>query len=91
MTSSGRSDPFVGREREMAALIPMLDDASQGRGQLVMLAGEPGIGKTRLAEEFAKAARDREFKIHWGRSYEDTGAPPYWPWTQILRSYGSAM
>ncbi len=44
---------FVGRQREMAELMAALDDALGGRGRLVMLAGEPGIGKTRIAQELA--------------------------------------
>ncbi len=44
---------FVGRQQELAVLTAALDDALSGRGRLVMLAGEPGIGKTRLARELA--------------------------------------
>ena len=47
---------FVGRQREIAQLRAALDDALSGRGQVVMLAGEPGIGKTRLAQEIASRA-----------------------------------
>jgi transcriptional regulator with AAA-type ATPase domain len=51
--------PFVGREAELAALTADLDAAVAGRGGVVLLAGEPGIGKTRLAEELAAQARAR--------------------------------
>ena len=44
---------FVGRQQEMAQLSAALDDAMSGRGRIVMLAGEPGIGKTRTAQELA--------------------------------------
>jgi DNA-binding CsgD family transcriptional regulator len=54
-----------------------------------MVAGDPGIGKTRLTEEIAELAGRKGFEVHWGRSFEDTGAPPFWPWNQILRSYSS--
>ena len=47
---------FVGRQREMAELLAALDDALSGRGRLVMLVGEPGIGKTRIAQELADVA-----------------------------------
>ena len=90
MISSITSNPFVGRERELGELTSALDSALEGRGGIVMLAGEPGIGKTRLAEELAEIARERGFGVHWGRCYEDTGAPPYWPWTQLLRSCASS-
>ncbi len=52
-----------------------------------MLGGEPGIGKSRLADELATRARERGHQVLWGRGWEDAGAPPYWPWVQALRSY----
>ena len=52
VTSSGQADRlFVGRHQEMAELNAALDDAMAGRGRLIMLAGEPGIGKTSIARE----------------------------------------
>ncbi len=45
---------FIGRKPELAVLTAALDDALAGRGQMVMLAGEPGIGKTRLAQEWPR-------------------------------------
>jgi MoxR-like ATPase len=57
LAQSGRtSQIFVGRQRELAALTAPMDDALEGRGQIVMLAGEPGIGKTRTAQELASYA-----------------------------------
>ncbi|MFQ6027939.1 MAG: AAA family ATPase [Dehalococcoidia bacterium] len=81
------SEGFVGREREMDALGAALQEVLSGHGQLVLLVGEPGIGKTRTAQEFARAAASQSFQVHWGRCYEEEGTPPYWPWVQILRSY----
>ena len=52
----------------------------------VLLAGEPGIGKSRLAEELATRARDRGARVLVGRCWEAGGAPAYWPWVQALRS-----
>lgn len=78
---------FVGREREMAELRAAFQDAHDGRGHLYLLAGEPGIGKTRTAEEFATYARQHAARILLGRCYEGEGAPPFWPWVQIVRSY----
>jgi predicted ATPase len=77
---------FVGREREMEALLTGLEDAASGRGRLFVLAGEPGIGKSWLADELASAARTRGFRVLWGRCWEAGGAPAYWPWVQMLRS-----
>src|SRR3990172_1015644 len=70
----------------MAQLTAALDDEIAGRGRLVMLVGEPGIGKTRLAEELASVAVDRHAVVVWGRCREQTGAPPYWPWIEAFRS-----
>jgi DNA-binding SARP family transcriptional activator len=78
---------FVGRERELAELIAGLDDAFAGRGRLFMLVGEPGIGKSRLAEELTAYARARRARVLVGRCWEAGGAPAYWPWVQSLRPY----
>ena len=78
---------FVGREREMAALRAGLEDSLAGHGRLVLLAGEPGIGKTRTAHELATQARSRNAQVLIGRCYEGEGAPPFWPWVQIVRAY----
>ena len=81
------SDIFVGRRDELAQLISALEDAEADRGSLVMLAGEPGIGKTRTAEELSTVAGERGFEVLWGRSTAQAGAPPFWPWTQVFRAY----
>jgi len=78
---------FVGRQREMSELRAALDNAMSGHGRLVMLAGEPGIGKTRIAQELADQARALGAQVLWGWCYEREGAPPYWPWVQPIRSY----
>ena len=78
--------PFVGRQRELAELTQRLDAASQGRGGVVLIAGEPGIGKTRLAEEVAAQAKECGVWVLWGRCYEGEGAPAFWPWVQVLRT-----
>ncbi|PKB71278.1 MAG: hypothetical protein BZY87_06135 [SAR202 cluster bacterium Io17-Chloro-G6] len=71
----------------MADLTAALDDSLSGRGRLVMLAGEPGIGKTRTALEVANQARDLGAQVLWGWCYDREGAPPYWPWVQPIRAY----
>ncbi len=77
----------MGRQREMGELREALEDALSGRGRLVMLVGEPGIGKTRTAQEFAAHATLRGARVLWGRCHSTQGAPPYWAWVQIIRSY----
>jgi DNA-binding SARP family transcriptional activator len=78
---------FVGRKRELAELVGGLDDAFAGRGRLFLLGGEPGIGKSRLAEELIAHASARGARILVGRCWEAGGAPAYWPWVQALRPY----
>jgi DNA-binding SARP family transcriptional activator len=81
------TDAFVGRAAETARLEAALRKALDGAGQLVMLVGEPGIGKTRMAVEFAVSAEQLGAWVYWGRCHEREGAPPYWPWVEALRSY----
>src|SRR5262249_55394872 len=77
---------FVGREQELAPLLPGIEDASAGRTRLFLLAGEPGVGKSRLAEEVAARARERGARVLVGRCWEAGGAPAYWPWVQAVRA-----
>jgi AAA ATPase domain len=81
------SGVFVGRERELAELCAGLDETEAGRGSFYMLVGEPGIGKSRLANELAARARDRGFLVLQGRCWEEGGAPAYWPWIQAIRAH----
>ncbi len=88
MTSSGQTGRiFVGRQREMGELRAALEESMAGRGRLVLLAGEPGIGKTRTAQELALEAEARGAQVIWGRCYEEEGTPPFWPWVQVIRAY----
>ena len=71
----------------MAELRSALSQVISGHGRLVMLAGEPGIGKTRTAQELALYAEEQGVQVLWGWCYEREGAPPYWPWVQPIREY----
>jgi len=86
-TAERTGNLFVGREAELTELLGGLEDAFAGRGRLFLLVGEPGIGKSRLAEELIAQARDRGARILVGRCWEAGGAPAYWPWVQALRAY----
>lgn len=77
---------LIGRDRELAELTAGLEDALGGRGRLVLIAGDPGIGKTVLAEHLAIRAVERGARVLWGRCWEGGGAPPFWPWMQIVRA-----
>src|SRR4051794_1279547 len=77
---------LIGREAELAALVPRLERALGGSGSLVLIAGEPGIGKSRLADALATQAAGRGAQVAVGRCWEAGGAPAFWPWVQVLRS-----
>ena len=76
----------MGRGRELTQLERALDDALNGRGGLVLLTGEPGIGKTALAREFVEHAATRGAAWAWGSCWDGGGAPAYWPWVQVGRT-----
>jgi tetratricopeptide (TPR) repeat protein/transcriptional regulator with XRE-family HTH domain len=76
--------PLVGRETEWGELVSALDAAGGRQGRLVLLAGEPGIGKTRLAQEVCVAARDRGFLVATGRSYEPQRTVAFYPFLEAL-------
>ncbi len=76
----------MGRARELEQLDRALDGALAGRGGLVLLTGEPGIGKTALAREFVEHAATRGATWAWGSCWDGGGAPAYWPWVQVGRA-----
>lgn len=76
---------IVGRDREIGRLTAAIEEAADGRGSVWYLTGEPGIGKSFLAEAVADLARRRGMRTFWGRCWEAGGAPAYWPWVQVLR------
>ena len=78
---------FVGRRQEMTELAAALTAARSGRGQVMMLAGSGGMGKTCLAQQLAALAEADGVPVLWGRCLEEPGAPPYWPWRQLVRGY----
>jgi DNA-binding CsgD family transcriptional regulator len=75
---------MVGRDRELARVTGLLDDALAGRGRLVLCTGEAGIGKTRLAEELAAAASARGVPVAWARAADRGSSPPYGLWRLVL-------
>ncbi len=78
---------FVGREQELDRVRSAFDQALSGAGRVVMVVGEPGIGKTRMVMEVETHARMRGAQVLWGRAHESAGVPAYWPWVQAMRSY----
>jgi DNA-binding SARP family transcriptional activator/tetratricopeptide (TPR) repeat protein len=81
-------NPFVGRATELVMLDAQVSAVQAGSGRVVLVEGEPGVGKTRLADEIATRAAARGYLTLWGRCAEGEGAPPLWPWVQILRAAG---
>ncbi len=78
---------FVGRRAELTRLRELLRESREGNGRLVTIAGEAGIGKTRLAAEIANVATDQGFSVLWSQMIEDPVAPPYTAWLLGLRGY----
>jgi DNA-binding CsgD family transcriptional regulator/tetratricopeptide (TPR) repeat protein len=82
---------FVGRVRELEQLERALDATRSGSGTTVLVPGEAGIGKTRLASELARRARDAGFEVLLGRSLDLVGTElPYQPLVEALRPLGKA-
>jgi DNA-binding SARP family transcriptional activator len=77
---------FVGRARERQVIDASIADMLAGAGGAVLLEGEPGIGKSRLAEELTREAMARGSTVVWSRCYEGRGAPAFWTWTEVLHA-----
>ena len=83
------SEVFVGRVRELGELDRVLDAARAGNGATILVAGEAGIGKTRLGSELARRAQDAGFEVLVGRSIDLVGTEiPYQPFVDALRPLG---
>ncbi len=92
--------PFIGREQEMETIRQLMQTTEQSNNPLLstskahprhsphflLLMGEAGIGKTRLAEEFSNEAVNSGWTVVWSRAYEQEATIPYRPWIEILRT-----
>ena len=80
---------LVGREAELRELLGAAEDArAGGHGWTALIGGDAGIGKTRLAREFADRMAAAGVTVAWAACRQDGGAPPYWPWSQLLGRLG---
>ncbi|HZS93221.1 MAG TPA: AAA family ATPase, partial [Chloroflexota bacterium] len=85
------ANPLVGRENELGRAIGVVETVQNGTGKLLLLLGEPGAGKTRLAQEITLQLRNRDFVIAAGRSYEPQQSVPFYPFVEALTAlYGAA-
>ena len=82
---------LLGRDAELGVLSVALARAAAGRGRVVAITGEPGIGKTRLVDEFVRAAALPPSRVLRGRCPEQAGVPSYWPWTRVLRALAAGL
>ena len=79
-----RLTPFVERDTERASLRRLVDDALAGEGRLGLVAGEPGVGKSRLVAEIGEEAQARGMRMLTGHCVEMSGAPPYLPYVEMI-------
>ena len=79
--------PFVGREKESAELQRRLNAAVDGAAQFVVVAGEPGIGKTRLLEELENLANAKKVRVLHGRFAEQSQAFAYQAFRDVIQEY----
>jgi class 3 adenylate cyclase/tetratricopeptide (TPR) repeat protein len=77
---------FVGRQREWEEIRKALGRSFRGSGQLLLVSGEAGIGKSRLVSELADLATRASAKVLWGRCYEGEALPAFWPWVEVMRA-----
>jgi DNA-binding SARP family transcriptional activator len=90
VAAAGGGTALVGRRAELGQLVAVLDEAASAT-RIAVVEGEPGIGKTRLAEELASEASRRGALVLWGRAFEAGAAPAFWPWLSPLRALAAAV
>ncbi|MFZ2014551.1 MAG: BTAD domain-containing putative transcriptional regulator [Nocardioides sp.] len=90
-TQTGPAWPMVGRDADLAELTEAWQRARAGTTTYAVLTGEPGIGKSRLASELSEIARRDGAQVCVGRCSQDDGAPPLWPWAQVLEALGRRL
>src|SRR5262245_4475093 len=79
---------LFGRTHALDAVAEALAEARAGRGRLLLVSGDAGIGKTAVAGQLLREAPRAGVRVAWASCRPDTGAPAYWPWVQALRGLG---
>ena len=84
--AGGERTPFVGRTVERAQLRSLMERALGGQGNLVMIGGEPGVGKSRLCQEVTEEGRRLGLRVLVGHCYQREGDLPYMPWVEMIET-----
>jgi tetratricopeptide (TPR) repeat protein len=82
MTGMAVGTTLVGRDPLIVDLLSSAEAARAGRGSIVVLSGEAGIGKTSVVRHVVEHARD-SLRVSWGKCVADASAPPFWPWSAL--------
>jgi DNA-binding SARP family transcriptional activator len=83
-------EPFVGRDSELAQVMSAAAEAAAGGARIVLVTGEAGAGKTALSRQVSTRLAGQEWMVATGPCPEDEGAPPGWPWAEVLRQLTAA-
>jgi DNA-binding SARP family transcriptional activator len=81
----GPAGALVGRDNELGALVSAWERTRGGNGGVALVTGEPGIGKSRLAAELVRLAREQDAPVAVGGALDLEGGPPFAPWSEVLR------
>ncbi|MFG1928368.1 BTAD domain-containing putative transcriptional regulator [Cryptosporangium sp. NPDC048952] len=84
--SGAGAQPLIARDFQLGWITSRLHELPRGRGGVVLLTGEAGIGKTRLARAATEVATGLGFPVAWGRCVESSASPAFWPWLQVLEA-----
>ncbi|GAA3397135.1 BTAD domain-containing putative transcriptional regulator [Cryptosporangium minutisporangium] len=82
----GGTQPLIARDFQLGWITARLQELPGRRGGVVLLTGEAGVGKTRLARAATDAAADMGYAVAWGRCVESSASPAFWPWLQVLEA-----
>ncbi|HEY2193911.1 MAG TPA: AAA family ATPase, partial [Actinomycetospora sp.] len=89
MVDAPARSALVGRDEVLEVVLGAARDAREGTSRLLLLTGEPGMGKTRVLREAAARCRDLGIATVGATCWRGDGVPAFWPWTQILRGCGA--
>ncbi|GLZ48335.1 hypothetical protein Acsp06_45200 [Actinomycetospora sp. NBRC 106375] len=91
MIDAPSGSTMIGRDDVLGVVLAAARDAGAGTSRLLLVTGEPGMGKTRLLREVAARCRDRGMAVVHATCWSGDGVPAFWPWTQVLRACGREL